>query len=129
MLDAIARIFLMLTLLFMSSQCQRIECDWSYEFICGDKCVLQENSCFCGRDIILYKDTAFHVCCNTDACFKDMIDGSVHCNNGVKQTWRQPCNGVCKQAANYGLTTVPCENGKQCVEEAALCRGSPLCTE
>ena len=112
----------------MNSHCQRIECNWGAEFVCGDKCVLKENPCFCGKDIILYEDTTLHICCNTGTCFKDMLDGNVQCD-GFRKRWGDPCNGVCKQTADYGFTTVPCENGEQCVEEVALCKGSPLCTE
>ena len=112
----------------MKSHCQRIDCDWSYEFLCGDKCVSQTNQCFCGGDIISYDDTLEYVCCNNGTCVKDMIDGSVHCN-GVKLTWRDPCNGLCKQEAFYGTATVSCENGRQCVREVSICKGSPRCSE
>ena len=128
MLEAIVRIFVILILFFMTSHCQTIECTWQAEYLCGDKCVQYENPCFCGKDILLYEDSVVNVCCNTGSCFKDIVNGSVHCN-GVKQTWIDPCNDVCRQTANHGLTTVSCENGEQCVKEITLCKGVPICTE
>ena len=130
MLEAIVRIFVMLTLFYVNSQCERIECsNWDVEYLCGDKCVeSREKPCFCGKDIILIEDTLKYVCCNNGTCFKDMIDGSVKCN-GVKQSWRDPCNGVCKQTAKFGHTTVSFKNGEQCVKEITLCKGVPICTE
>ena len=128
MLNVKVWIFFILSSVFVGSLCQTIECNWGAEFICGDKCVLNENPCYCGRDIILETDIEVHVCCNNGTCFEDMTDGSVRCN-GLRKTWREPCNGACKQTANNGFTTVSCENNEQCVEEIALCRGAPLCAE
>ena len=128
MLDAKVGILFILTLFFLNNHCQRIECNWGAEYLCGDKCVLTENLCYCGRDIISFEDLTVHVCCNNGTCFKDMTDGSVRCN-GFRQTWRDTCNGECKQTGEYGFTTIPCDDGEQCVEEIVLCKGIPLCSE
>ena len=128
MLETKVSSFVILTLFYSNSHCERIECNFGTEFLCGDKCVPVKDPCFCGGDIILYEDTLVNVCCNNGTCFKDMGNGSVHCN-GVKQTWRDPCNGVCKQYAKYGWTTLPCENGEQCVKVTTICKGVPICNE
>ena len=48
-------IVLFLTLV-SNSLCQRIECDWAAEWLCGDKCIGEHNSCLCGNDTITSDD-------------------------------------------------------------------------
>ena len=116
-------IFLFLTLA-SNSLCQRIECDWAAEWLCGDKCIGQHNSCLCGNDTITSAD---YNCCHQGTCFKEM-DGNVTCH-GLKQSWRFPCNGICSQVAGWGYTTISCADQTQCVKSVSLCKGSPICRE
>ena len=106
---------------------QRIECDWGYEYLCGDQCVGLDNSCMCGNETITLDDTLEWNCCNHGTSFKDG-DGNVMCH-GLKQGWRVPCNEICKQDAYWGDTTLSCQDKTQCVKAITLCRGVPICDE
>ena len=120
-------IFLFLTLA-SNSLCQRIECDWAAaEWLCGNKCLGQYNLCICGNESITLADTYNYNCCNHGTCYKEM-DGNVKCQ-GLRQDWRVPCNGVCKQYAIHGITTIACADQTQCVKSASLCGGVPVCRE
>ena len=110
-----------------NSLCQRIECDWAIEWLCGDKCVGEYNSCLCGNDTITLAESVNYNCCNQGPCFKEM-DGNVKCH-GLKHNWRVPCNGICKQDAEWGYTTISCADQTQCVKSVSLCRGIPVCQE
>ena len=110
-----------------NSLCQRIECDWAIEWLCGDKCVREYNSCLCGNDTITLADSANYNCCNQGTCLKER-DGNVKCH-GLKHNWRVPCNGLCKQHAEWGFTTISCADQTQCVKSVSLCRGIPVCQE
>ena len=118
-------IFLFLTLA-SNSLCERIECHWEAEYLCGDKCLGIDNLCLCGNETITYADYNY-ICCNEKACFKE-LDGNVRCD-GLKQGWWVPCNGLCKQFAYSGYTTIACADLKQCVQAEVLCRGVPFCHE
>ena len=124
-------ISLSLTLASISLGDERIECRWSAEYLCGDKCTKIANICQCGNDTISFNDAHDVSCCNQRECVKDdVVDiGNVHCPDGVIQRWQEPCNGNCKQYAAYGHSTISCEDQKQCVKELILCRGIPLCNE
>ena len=119
-------IVLFLTLV-SNSLCQRIECDWTAEWLCGDKCIGEHNSCLCGHDTITSDDAHIFNCCNQETCLKGM-DGNVKCR-GLKQTWEFPCNGICIQGAEWGYTTILCADQTQCVKSITLCNGVPLCRE
>ena len=111
-----------------NSLCKRIECHWHSDYLCGDKCLGQDNLCLCGNETITAADASLnYICCNDDTCFKE-FDGNVRCH-GLKQDWNLPCNGSCKQYAFYGLTTIACADLKQCVKSISLCRGVPICNE
>ena len=110
-----------------NSLCQRIECDWTIEWLCGDKCLGEYNSCLCGNDTITLADSANYNCCNQGTCSEER-DGNVKCP-GKRQDWKVPCNGTCKQHAQWGHTTTLCANQTQCVESVYLCRGVPMCRE
>ena len=124
----VAEIFLFISLA-SNSLCQRIECDWLTEWLCGDQCLgeAEDHLCLCGNDTLTSADSVTHNCCNQETCFKE-IDGNVKCQ-GFKQNWRVPCNGKCKQLASAGLTTTSCVDQKQCVKSIQLCRGVPVCHE
>ena len=121
-------ILLSLTIASKSLGDERIECRWSAEYLCGDKCTKVANTCYCGNGNITFNDAANFICCNQQECVEDDI-GFVHCPDGLIQNWRIPCNGGCKQYAKYGYSTIPCEDQKQCVKEMLLCRGIPICQE
>ena len=124
-------ILLSLTLASKSLGDERIECRWSKEYLCGDKCTKIANTCYCGNDTISFNDAHYVSCCNQRECLKDdVVDiGNVHCPDGVIKSWKDLCNGNCKQYAAYGHTTISCEDQAQCVKEFILCRGIPLCNE
>ena len=122
------KIWIFLLLTFASnSLCERIECHWGAEYLCGDKCLDYNNLCLCGIETITFADTYDYNCCNEKACFKE-LDGNVKCY-GLKQDWRMPCNGSCRQFANVGLTTIACADLKRCVKATTLCKGVPVCHE
>ena len=108
---------------------ERIECRWSAEYLCGDKCLKIANFCQCGNDSISFNDAHDLSCCNQGECIKDDVIGNVHCPNGITHSWKVPCNGKCKQYAGYGHSTKSCQDGNQCVKELILCRGLPMCNE
>ena len=121
-------IFLFLTLT-ANSLCQRIECHWEDEYLCGDQCLGLGNAaiCICGNETMLFDDAMDYICCNEGSCTKDM-DGNIKCH-GWKQDWRIPCNGICKQESYMGETTIPCTDQKQCVKPTTMCLGVPVCHE
>ena len=108
--------------------CQKIDCHWGAEYICGDKCLGEYNSCYCGNETFTSPEANDYICCNQKACFKEM-DGNVRCHDGLKQSWRFPCNGKCRQLSMWGFTTIPCEDHLQCVNSITLCKGVPVCHE
>ena len=108
---------------------ERIECRWSAEYLCGDKCLKISELCRCGNDIIKFNDAYDFSCCNQGECIRDEYIGNVYCPDGLKQSWEEQCHGRCKQYAKYGHSTMSCEDQRQCVKELILCRGHPLCDE
>ena len=123
----VVKIWIFLYLSLANSLCQRIECDWAADWLCGDQCLGHYNLCLCGNETITFADAVNYNCCNERACFKE-LDGTVNCL-GLKQDWRIICNGSCKQYAPSGLTTIACADLKQCVKTVTLCRGVPICHE
>lgn len=119
-------IFLLLSL-GANILCERINCNWEYEYLCGNQCLGEDNLCMCGNDPMTLADAYVYNCCNQGTCSKDM-DGNVKCH-GSKQHWRVPCNEICKQTAYWGLSTMACEDKEQCVKSITLCRGVPICHE
>ena len=48
-----------------------VSCNWSTEFLCGDKCVpVQGGKCFCGNRVFDLKTAFSSYCCNTKTCSK-----------------------------------------------------------
>ena len=111
-----------------SIMCQRIECDWKYEDICGDKCIPYERKCSCGNESLTHSETGDFLCCIQGSCFRDFT-GNVECQDGKKHDWRTPCNEKCMQIAKNGHTTISCSNQSQCVKAVDLCQGIPRCNE
>ena len=110
-----------------NSLCQLIECDWAFQWLCGDKCIHEDSVCICGNENFTYNEVNNYNCCNQGTCLKEM-DGNVKCQ-GSKHNWRVPCNGICKQDAEWGYTTLSCADQTQCVKSLTLCRGIPMCRE
>ena len=128
----IVEIWMFLFLSFASIMlCQKIDCHWGTEYLCGDKCLTMGEynaACYCGNDTITIIDAENYNCCHEKTCFKD-IDGNVRCHDGLKQNWRVPCNGKCRQTGIHGYTTIPCEDHLQCVKAITLCKGVQVCYE
>ena len=122
-------VFLFLTLPSNSLSQERIECNWAADWLCGDKCLGKYNLCVCGNETITLADVINnnYNCCNEGTCFKE-FDGNVKCH-GLKQNWRVPCNGACKQHAELGYTTISCQDHTQCAKSVTLCQGVPICQE
>ena len=120
-------IFLFLTLA-SNGLCQLIECNWAFQWLCGDKCIHEDSVCICGNENFTYNEVNDYNCCNQGPC-SNQTDGNVKCPSGLKQNWEDPCNGTCKQHAQWGHTTTLCADQTQCVESVYLCRGVPKCRE
>ena len=123
MTKILAPIFV-ITLVFCLYSCARIECNWSQEYLCGDKCLGIDKICFCGNETanMTYSDSYEYICCHGDSCFKD-FKGHVTCSDGKKQNYSIPCEGACKQTADYGLNTIRCLDEIQCFKEVEACKG------
>ena len=113
--------------------CSRIECDWSSEFLCGDKCLYAGNTCYCGNDNLPYNQALNNYCCQepNTSCRKNW-NGDIQCQG--QKLWCHvmtchPCHGSCTQTARYGLTMLPCADQKECYLGVGACRGTPECTE
>ena len=107
--------------------CNCFKCDWRDEYLCGDKCVEFEHICHCGNRSLTIGDTRYVSCCNETPCVQDS-DENVICN-GTAQSSSLPCNGVCKQDAEHGWITLPCDNQYQCYLKVYSCLGRSLCDE
>ena len=107
-----------------------IECKWNREYLCGDKCLSNYNTCTCGNDTLAYQNLQVnYFCCNHEPCVLNS-DGNVHCVDGKKVDYLLPCNGACRQYATWpGIRFAPCKDGKQCYIELLSCKGSPQCLE
>ena len=52
-----------------------VSCNWSTEFLCGDKCVpAQGGKCFCGNSSFDLKTAFSSYCCNAKPCTKYQED-------------------------------------------------------
>ena len=122
------KIFLVLLTSLTFVVCLRIECDWAREFLCGDKCLSNQNTCHCGNDTLAYNYANQYYCCQEPNTSCETKNGNVTCQ-GEPQKWGEPCYGSCKQTARYGFTTLPCADQKECYLGVGACRGTPQCTE
>ena len=123
----LVHIWIFLFLLTLNSLCQLIECDWAFQWLCGDKCIHEDYVCICGNKNFTQNDVDDYNCCNQGTCSQER-DGNVRCP-GSRQDWKEPCNGTCKQHALWGHSTILCADQTQCVESVYLCRGVPMCRE
>ena len=108
--------------------CSRIECDWTRQFLCGDKCLGTSKYCTCGKDYFGYEDGLRDICCQEPNTSCEIRNGNVTCQ-GKPQLWNEPCHGSCRQDAKYGYTMLPCDDKNQCYVGIYACRGTPKCTE
>ena len=122
------KVLLMFLLLIFVAKSQRVECDWRYEYLCGDQCTNNEKVCHCGQTNMTRLHSATFTCCNQSPCVKDSNE-NVQCFNGQKQGFWTPCHGKCQQWAKYGYTGYECESQNQCFIGVWSCQGSPKCAE
>ena len=110
--------------------CSRIECNWSIQFLCGDKCLGNSKTCYCGNENFVFNQTFEYYCCpeSNTSCAKSR-NGDVRCHQGQKLQWNEPCHGSCRQLARFGNTLLPCDDKNQCYQGIDACMGTPQCTE
>ena len=92
---------------------ERMECRWSGQYLCGDKCVELDRDCYCGSQSFNFSDTFVYSCCNEGPCFEDSFQ-DVHCNGTRNVFLHSLCNGECAQMPRYGYTYLPCKHETQC---------------
>ena len=122
--------FALLTLLTFVA-CQRIECDFNRQFLCGDQCLSNGLPCHCGNDTLTLKDSWNYYCChqpNTCHVSNKTYWGDIQCQ-GQKKWWNKLCDGSCRQNAKYGYTMLPCKDQSVCYMGISACRGKPKCKE
>ena len=111
--------------------CHRIDCDWGREYLCGDQCLSDSKTCYCGNDTLSYRDSLKYNCCHQpNSCHvsnKTKL-GDIECQ-GEKKWWQELCDGTCLQSARYGDNTLSCKDQSQCYLEIFACRGMPQCAE
>ena len=106
---------------------QRIECKWGEEYLCGDKCLRIDRTCFCGNETINYPDSYDYYCCNYESCFQNN-EANIVCHGKVT-FWNEVCGENCAQNARTGWTMLKCEKENTCYVSATSCNGMTLCEE
>ena len=122
------KIFLVLLTSLTFVVCLRIECDWAREFLCGDKCLSNQNTCHCGNDSLRLSQGWDNYCCQEPNTFCETRNRDIQCQ-GQKLLKNQTCHGSCKHIAVHGFTMLPCADQKECYEGIFACNGKPQCTE
>ena len=107
---------------------ERMECRWSGQYLCGDKCVELDRACFCGAQYFNFSETLVYACCNEGPCFEDNISKNVHCNGTKISVLNELCNHKCRQLSRYGYTLLPCKHKDECYVSVGACEGVPKCT-
>ena len=125
------RIWIVLLLFEFTLMCyakiERISCDWTSEFLCGDKCVaIKGGKCFCGYNELSIADAFEVFCCNPKSCIGN--NTQVYCENGKVQSMYSHCNDACKQTSVYGMDTFSCQNDR-CYLGTFACRGTQNCED
>ncbi len=117
------------------SKIDRISCDWTSEFLCGDKCVaIKGGKCFCGDDKLSIADAFEVFCCNPKSCQSHLetpgndTNLNVYCENGKVQSMYSHCNDACKQTSVYGMGTFSCHD-ERCYLGTFACRGTRNCED
>ena len=109
--------------------CSRIKCQWSFsEFLCGDKCLSNRNTCYCGNGKFNYEDANYLYCCQepNTTCI-ETNNGDIYCQGQILLL-HEICHGSCTQTAN-GLTMLPCADQNECYIGISACKGTPQCKE
>ena len=115
-----------ISLASFSYSLERVECRWSGQYLCGDKCVELDRDCYCGGQSFTFSDTKVYTCCNEGACFQDNVQ-DVHCNGTKNSIFNDLCNGECAQMSRYGYTLLRCKHKTQCYVGIAGCEGVAKC--
>ena len=107
--------------------CSRIECEWNFEFLCGNLCLENDKTCHCGNDKFAYNQASY--CCQepNTSCEKTR-DGDIQCQ-GQKLFRNQTCHGSCRQVPGGGYTMLLCADQEECYLGISACHGKPKCTE
>ena len=106
--------------------CYIDQCDWTSEYLCGDKCSPLDFTCLCGNETLVYGETSEFICCNHGTCYKDFNE-TVYCISGNKQKWSEKCDGLCRNEAQTGLETQPCDHDESCIVTVTACKGAQTC--
>ena len=110
---------------FSFSNSTRFDCEWGSEYLCGDNCTRVTSKCVCGNELILYEDSGTYSCCNSKPC--EVFETNVTCEDGIKQYWGEPCYTDCIQMAQYGFSTLQCDDWSECYMTVNACRGTNEC--
>ena len=117
----------LLLVLKVTSQNERLHCDWATQFLCGDQCVaIKGGKCFCGRNELSITEAFESFCCNEQSCRGD--NSSVFCPDGRVQSTYSHCHQTCRQTAVYGMDTFSCHN-QRCYLGTFACRGRQNCPD
>ena len=108
---------------------QTAKCHWTYQYLCGDKCLGLSKLCTCGNKTFNYVtfNNEYINCCQNKPCYFDFV-GNVNCHGNV-QKWWEKCNGNCVQKSVFGWLTLPCKTNDQCYIGIDSCQGVPKCKE
>ena len=118
-------VFIFISIFSLNQSTERVECRWSGQYLCGDKCVELDHGCFCGGQHFNFSESLAYTCCNEGPCFEDDFQ-DVHCN-GIKIPYNDKCNDTCSQLSKFGYTLLECKNEDQCYIGIAACKGIAKC--
>ena len=104
---------------------QRIECRWGEEYLCGDKCLRLDRTCFCGNYTMTYAVSYDYYCCTDENCFLN-YEANVVCS-GKPTLWNKACGENCGQNAQNGWTMLKCQNENTCYLSMTSCNGMSMC--
>ena len=107
---------------------QRIECRWGQEFLCGNRCLINDRTCFCGNETMTYSDNYDFYCCTHENCFLN-YEGDVVCHGGERTLWNKACGDNCAQNARTGWTMRKCQYPNTCYLSPSSCNGMSMCEE
>lgn len=116
-----------LLLLITQHQCKE-DCLWLSQYLCGDKCLSLNSTCYCGQESITFRQAGNYSCCANKECEKQ-FSGDVLCTSGIKQRWNNTCYGQCNQLPSYGFDTQKCSNQNTCYIKVEACRGKNYCND
>lgn len=106
---------------------QRIECRWGEEYLCGDKCLRYDGTCFCGNKTISYYESYNYYCCTHENCIFN-FEANVECH-GRPTLWNEVCGENCMPNAQKGWTMLKCQNENTCYLSVLSCNGMSRCKE